>query len=303
VSLAFLQRKIERADIVFVSDPVGDRGFGMLRALPAINYLGTDRFTFPKQWRQLTSPAQYDYLDYQYEVLGDIGPPSTNLCAITNQNYEDHTEFTIKPVIAQYDSAGTDATLVVIGDHSDFAPQGGQRKLRSQPTVDRLGTYHDVYGRFADAYEDAGLRCPLADTENLFMQDNANLYRIVTGETLRTVRELFEVLPDAPYLPLYVGMSNIYSRPREPGSSPLDSYEQIKALGRWLRRRVEWDYQTGFDAARLLNRAVAENERVFDAVQPHRDPVADEARERVMACQAESEIHARYADWVTEITT
>lgn len=303
MSVAFLRRKIDADPVAFIHDSVGSEGFGMLRALPAIKYLGTNRFTFPKRWRQLATPAQYDYLEYDYELLGEIGPPDTNLCAITNQNYESYTEFTIKPVIAKYERNHTSSTLVVVGDRSDFEPQGGQRPLRENEFVSELGDYHSVYTRFEDTYEDAGLRCSLADTENLFMQDNANIYRIVTGEGLRQTRELFEVLPEAPYLPLYAGMASIFSRATEPGASPLDSYEAIEALGRWLRRRIEWDRQSGLTVARRLNDAVADDERTFDAVQPRRRPEARQAREMLTERRAESDIHARYAKWVTDITT
>jgi len=303
MSVEFLRRKIASAPVAFMYDSVGNQGFGMLRTLPAIKYLGTNRFTFPKRWRQLSTPAQYDYFEYDYELLGEIGPPDSNLCTITNQNYETHTEFTIKPILAKYEQSPDSSTLLVVGDEGDFEPQGGQRPLRENEFVSELGDYHSVFTQFEDTYEELGLGCPLADTENLFMQDNANIYRIVTGERLRQTGELFEVLPETPYLPLYAGMASIFSRTIDPGASPLDSYEAVEALGNWLRRRIEWDRQSSIAVARELNDAVASDERTFDSIQPQRHPDARLAREKLSECRNKSEVHARYAAWVTEITT
>lgn len=303
MSVDYLQHKIDSKPIAFIYDSVGEQGFGMLRALPAIKYLETSRFTFPKRWRQLSTPAQYDYIEYKYELLGEIGPPDSDLCAITNQNYETHTEFTIKPILAKYEQSAESSTLLVVGDHAEFEPQGGQRPLRENDFVSELGDYHSVFTQFEETYEAAGLSCPLSDTENLFMQDNANIYRLVTGDHIRQSRELFEVLPDAPYLPLYAGIASIFSRATDPGASPLDSYEAVEGLGNWLRRRVEWDRQSAITVARELNKAVAEDERTFDSVQSRRHPDTQIAREKLTDIRNKSQIHARYATWVTEITT
>lgn len=303
MSVTYLQNRIARSEVAFVHDTIGKRGFGMLRTLPAIHYLGTDRFTFPKSWRQLGWAAQFDYLEYQYEVLGDIGPPESNLCAISDQNYEEHTEFTLSPVILKYESNATDETLIVVGDTPNFNPQGGQRPLREQPFVDHLGSYHTIFNHFEEYYESIGLRCPLNGTENLFMHDNANIYHIVTGNRLRHIRELFEVLPDTPYLPLYMGIATIFSREAQPGASPLDSYEEIEALGRWLRRRVEWDRKRGLTVARRLNNAVSEDERIFDTAQSIRHPTIKDARDALQAERETSDVHRRYAEWITELTT
>lgn len=294
---AYLERLLERADVAFIHDPIGTSGWGMLRALPAIVYLGINRFTFPKRWRQLATPAQYDFLDYQYELLGEIEATDTSLCAISNQNYEDRTEFTHKPIISRFESSDTDATLVVIGDHRDYDPQGGQRPLRENQFVKHLGSYTDVYQQYEAEYEAADLGCPLADTENLFIQDNAILYRLIVGEELNQTKALFERLPEAPYLPLYHGMSSIFSRKTEPGASPLDSFEAIEGLANWLRRRVEWDRQLALEVARTLNRAVAENERVFDQTYARRHDSVSAAAEVITDHADRSPIHQRYATW------
>lgn len=303
MSKVYLENLIERADVAFIHDTIGKQGFGMLRTLPAIHYLGTQRFTFPKSWRQLGSPAQYDYLDYDYELLGEIDSPTSNLCAISDQNYEEYTEFTLSPVILEYESNSEDATLIVIGDTPDFDPQDGQRPLREQHFVNHLGSAQNIYNHFEDYYESVGLRCPLSDTANLFMQDNANIYRIVTGERLSNTQELFAVLPESPFLPLYMGLARIFSRKTQPGASPLDSFEEIEALGKWLRRRLEWDRKRGITVARRLNNAVSRNERIFDTAQVTRHPDVPGARNALEEERDESDVHRRYADWVMELTT
>jgi len=300
MSLDYLRTRMDQNEVAFIYDEIGDRGFGMLRCLPVIHYLGVHHFTFPKRWRQLSSPAQYDYLDYEYELLGEIDLRDEMLCAITNQNYETHTEFTIRPLLHRYESS--EATFVVIADHHDFDPQEGQRMLRMQPFVYDMGSYRQVYSYFEDHYEEVGVGCPLIDTANLFMQDNANLYRMVTGQQLTRTRELFEVLPDAPYLPLYEAFVQIFSRRREPGASPLDSFAEIEGLGRWLRRRLEWDRQKALEVARSLNRRVDADESTFDSAQRSRHPMMEEATSVARTIDStESDVHERYMRWLSEV--
>jgi hypothetical protein len=299
MTVGYLERLVSSADVVFLDDSIGDSGFGMLRTLPAVTYLGVDHFTFPKSWRQLGSSEQYDHLDYEYLVLGQDELAGADLCAITNQNFELHTEYTLAPVINRYRQG--DHTLFIIADRRDFDPQGGQRPLYMQPFVEYLGSYTDVYDRFVEYYSEWGYDCPLTDTRNLFMHDNANLYEIVEGEPIERVETLFEVVADAPYLPLYDAFSAMFSRDLEPGSAPLESQDEIEGLGRWLRRRVEWDRHTGLSVARELNRTVSEDERVFDHVQQFRHPSIGTARQEAVSLDPEDNpIDRRYHAWLTE---
>lgn len=297
MGLEYIQRRVDRSDVVFIHDTIGHSGWGLLRGMPAIKYLGVNRYTFPKRWRQLESPAQYDYLDYTYELMGEIESVETDLCAISNQNYESHTEFTHRPLIARYEAADTDGTLIVIADRQDYNPQGGQRPLRENHFVDHLGSYKKLYRHFRDQYEDAGLQLPLGDTENLFIQDNAILYQLVTGDSITRSQRLFELLPEAPFLPLHWGLGSIFGRRSDPGASPLDSYGEIKGLARWLRRRIEWERPLSMEIARELNRAVSADERVFDRTFARRQESVQEATATILGLEGESRVHDRYAAW------
>lgn len=300
MSYEYLKTKLNRADIAFVYDEGVDPAWARLRVLPAIRYLGVSHFTLPKRWRQLASPEQYDYLDYGYELLGNIEISDTALCSITSQNYEDHTEYTIQPLLTRYQSL--DAPLVVAAERRDFYPRGGQRQLEEQPFVESLGSYAQLYQTFSDQYEDAGLKLPLQDTMNLYLQDNANIYKLITGDEVSSTEDLFARLLEAPYLPLYQVFVDIFARNDEPGSSPLPSYGHIEALGRWLRQRIEWDRQTGLAHAKQLNRAVDENERIFDTVT--RDRCTDRYDiDRVAESldAGRSGVHTRYKRWLQEV--
>lgn len=303
MSRKFLEGQLKDANVAFIYDEAVDSrwGYGLLRSLPAINYLLVNHFTFPKQWRQLTGSSQYDYLSYTYELLGEIDIESTPLCALTNQYYEDETPFTLRPLINEF--LHRDKTFVIVADHREFDPQEGQRPLHMQDFVDVAWNYRRVYTDFRDHLQEIGVGCPLRDTENLFMQDNANLYRMVSGTEISRTRSLFDVLPDAPYLPLYDVFVDIFSRHSEPGASPLDSYGDIEALARWLRRRIELDRSGALEIARDLNRAVDADEAVFDATQRVRHHSMTKAASTATDIDVEaSTTHARYRRWLQERT-
>jgi len=303
MSIVFLEDQINDANVAFIYDEAVESrwGYGLLRSLPAVNHLLVDHFTFPKQWRQLTGATQYDYLSYSYELLGDIELEDTPLCTITNQYYEDETPFSIRPLLNEY--LHREETFVVIADHREFDPQEGQRPLHMQDFVDVTWSYRRVYTDFRDYYQEVGVDCPLRDTENLFMQDNANLYRMVSGTEVSRTRSLFDVLPDAPYLPLYDAFVDIFSRDNEPGAAPLDSYADIEALGKWLRRRIDISRQGALTIARDLNRAVDADEAVFDATQRIRHQSMEAAASTATDIDPDtSAVHARYKQWLQERT-
>jgi hypothetical protein len=105
-------------------------------------------------------------------------------------------------------------------------------------------------------------------------------------------------------LPLYQVFVDIFARDNEPGSSPLPSYGHIAALGRWLRRRIEWDRQTGLEHAKQLNRAVDENERIFDSVTRDRCAEEFEINQVIGSLDADrSGMHVRYKHWLQEVAT
>lgn len=295
MSLAYLERVVLRSDVVFMYDSVGDSGFGLLRSLPAITLLSFDHFTYPKTWRQLDGSEQYQCADHTHLVLGKEELADVHLCAITNQNYEDHTKYTLAPVISRY--ADNDRTLFVVADHEGFAPQRGQRELRMQPFVQSLTGYDTVFGHFEEYYNDHGYRFPLTDSKNLFMQDNAILYELVEDEQITLTKELFDVLTDAPYLPLYEAFTKMFSRPDKPGATPLPSTEDINGLGKWIRRRTDMERQPALRIARSLNRAVTDDSRIFDTAALFGAPSNRQVRDALQELEpADNPIDRRYYD-------
>ena len=305
MSLKAIRRRISDADVVFIEDPDGNVHFWKLRALPAITYLDVEHATYPTSWRQLKHTWQYErggrqysLPGYDYHVIGGIDLSlSENLCVITTSYYEKETRFTINELVDRY--VGADGTLIVIANEKAFQPAGGLRPLYQEPFCYHLGKYNRVYDAFKEHYKKMGWQFPLRDTKNLFLQDNANLYELVEGSSVNTTLELFDVLPEAPYLPLYATFSEIFARRNEFGVSPLQSNDMIEAFGGWLRRRIEWDKGTASDVAHELNRSVSLEGTTFDPSYAKQSPKLSEARKIADGLDSEtSRIGARYEDWL-----
>lgn len=292
---------VQDADIAFMYDPRENSRWGLLRGLPAIRYLGVEDFTYPTSWCQFNRGRRHLEFDYDYHVVSnglDIPADNPDFGVITNDHYEHETQYTIKYLINRYTTA--ENTLFVLTDTKQFKPQGAKRPLYQDPCAENVGTYSDVYDAFETAYEDAGWSLPLTDTKNLFLQDNANIYQYVTSESLSTTVELFDVLSETPYLPLYDPMASVFSRPNEFGTVPLDANEGLPDLARWLRRRIEWDRETARDVATQLNEAVIGEGRTFDPSAVRRDPSIPTARQAGADLkERESAIDQRYAAWLT----
>lgn len=306
MSLPVIRNRISEADVAFVHDPEGNVHFWKLRALPAMTYLGIGHATYPTSWRQLKHTWQHDrggrqygFPGYDYHVLGGIEVSSTeDMCAITTSYYEQQTQYTINDLVDRY--VGSDGTLVVVADERRFQPIGGLRPLYQEPFCERIGAYDRVYDAVVDHYTAAGWELPLQDTKNLFLQDNANLYGLVEGEPPESAAELFDVLTDAPYLPLYGTFSEIFARPDELGVAPLESDDVIEAFGGWLRRRIEWEKGTASEVAHDLNLAVSMEGTVFDPSYARRSPKLREARAAADDLDTDAnDINRRYHDWLT----
>lgn len=300
-------KRLRNADIAVIHDDVDETYWWLLRSLPAIHYLGFDSFTYPTSWRTLNTGGQfqsytdqYDYLEYEYKVLGQIEEESfeDDLVVITNEYYESETQYSIDHLVSRYSSRPE--TLLVVTDSPRFTPRGGQRPLYQEQIVERIGSYQRLYDAYASVYEEAGWEFPLLDTKNLFLHDNANLYELVTETSLETTAALFEVLPDAPYLPLYEVFGSIFAREDEYGSVPLDE-DDVTGLQRWLRRRVEWDRGTATEIAQQLNKAVREEGRTFDPSYAARSPEVRDAKQVAKNLDPdESSIHKRYRTWLQQ---
>jgi hypothetical protein len=297
-----LLARLYDARVAVIHEQVDNSRWQMLRSLPALQSLGVDAFTYPTSWRQLSLGAQYDFPGYTYRHIdeaGDVDPTDAPPFGIvTNQHYEWETPYSVRSLVERYTRG--DSQLVVVTDNRRFTPEGGQRPLYQEQFATDIGSYDRVYGAFEDRYERFGFGHPLRDTRNLFLQDNANLYELVEGEPVTTARALFNRLSDAPYLPLYDVFGEIFGRTDDFGSVPLDSDETIDALGRWLRRRVEFDRQTGRAVAAELNDAVVESRKAFDPSYAPRSPeVAEAQRAGRELDREESPIHDRYVTWLT----
>lgn len=287
-------------DVVCLYDPRENARWGLLRSLPALYYLGVTDFTYPTSWCQFGRGDRYFELDYDYHVVSndlDIPEDEPDFGVVTNEYYEEETPYTIKFLINRYTVA--DETLFVVTDDRLFQPQGAVRPLAQEPFVDDLGRYSSIYDTFASAYREAGWELPLTGTKNLFLQDNANLYRLVADEQLTDTIDLFNVLPDAPYLPLFDALADVFSRPEELGAVPLDAEEGLPNLVKWLRRRIEWDRETARTVAADLNDAVVADGSTLDTAAARRDPSIAQARRAARELDPEaSDIDRRYADWL-----
>jgi hypothetical protein len=298
-------RRLQNASIAVIHDEVDEQYWWLLRSLPAIHYLGFTTYTYPTSWRTLNTGGQfqsyreqYSWPEYDYKVLGQIEEETFggDLVVITNEYYESETQYSVDHLVSRYNSHPK--TLLVVTDSARFTPRGGQRPLYQEQFVEHLGSYQRLYRAYESVYDEAGWNLPLLDTKNLFLHDNANLYEFVTGIALETTEDLFERLPEAPYLPLYRTLGNIFARKDEFGSVPLDE-DDVVGLQRWLRRRVEWDRGTATEVAKWLNNAVQKNGRVFDPSYAARSPEIDEARRVVNEIHPdESSIHKRYHAWL-----
>lgn len=295
-----LLSQVQDADIAFIYDPRENSRWGLLRGLPALRYLDVWDFTYPTSWCQFNRGDRHFEMDYQYHVVSnalDIPDDDPDFGVITNTYYEQETQYTIKYLVNRYTMSAN--TLFVLTDSKQFEPQGAKRPLYQDPDVELVGTYSDVYAEFAETYSEAGWDLPLSDTKNLFLQDNANLYHYVTDDTVTDTIELFEILPEAPFLPLYDALTSVFSRPTELGTVPLDADSGRPELVRWLRRRIEWDRDTAQDIAQNLNESVIDDGSTFDGAAARRSPSVREARLAGNDLDVDSSsINKRYAGWL-----
>jgi hypothetical protein len=298
-------QRLQDADVAHIHDELDQQYWWLLRSLPAVKYLSFDTYTFPTSWRTLNTGGpnqsythQYDCLDYEYKVLNEIEETAfeDDLVVVTNEYYEDQTQYSVDHLVSRY--ADRPETLLVVTNSKQFTPRGGQRPLYMEQFVEDLGSYDRLYRGYEQIYEATGWSLPLIDTKNLFLHDNANLYELIEGETLTDSIELFEALPEAPYLPLYHGLSAIFAREDEYGVTPLHTDDE-KGLERWLRRRVEWDRETAREMAEHLNDAVQADGTTFDPSYAARSPAVENARRTAENIdQTESSIHMRYRTWL-----
>lgn len=296
------QLDIADASIVFVHDePIQDREqFSSLRKLPALRRLGFSAVTHPKSWRKLDqwSTNQFELEEVNFVTLEEVRRQQTNdLIAITDQFYEDeYPIFSLSQILNAYTQA--DHRLMVAGNDPDFEPAGARRPLAESPTIDENVPYRRIYEVFESRYEDAGLHFPLRGSRNLFLQDNALLYELVTGDALDTITDVFYRLPDGPYLPLWQSLTEIFTTDVPQGTRLLNQ-DQQKGLSKWLRRRVEVDYDESDEIASYLNHLSRRHEQLFNPYRRARKPGMAEARETIQELDIDDPgLEARYRRWL-----
>ncbi len=294
-------QSLRDADIVFIYDTQKKGNIeGVLRGLPALLYSRFFDVTCPKKWLQIEYSDRHTLYEYSWHRLQDIVEIDFNLAALTTQYYESNLAvFSLRTLINRY--SNTDQRIFVVADRKSFELAGTVRPFREDPVVDRTFAYEDIYTAFADRYDEHGVSLPLQDTKNLFLQDNANMYKLATGETLQTTRQLMEVLPQAPYLPVVKGLSSIFASQTGIGSEPLGSVEEQEEFGKWLRRRIELDYNEALSIARTINEYASDYERIFDPSGRRRMPEMNMARTARQEIDPENNpVHERYHAWFSE---
>jgi hypothetical protein len=289
-----LQSFVDRHGVFLIYDEMDvGPGFGLLRTLPALTELGVAEFTYPRSWRDMGDGREGGMLQYDYTTLDDLAYEGQVLAALTNQYYEDETQYSISRVINDWIDEGT---LLVVADHKRFQTQQGLRPLYHEPFAITQRPYPTVYDAFTEWYQEQGFDLPLTDTMNLYLQDNAILYRKVSGETVTQSHTLFEQLDDAPYLPLYDAVSTAFQSEEGFGTSPKKE-ETLTDLAKWFRRRIEWDHETALSVVRTLNSHVAETTRAFDPTRVAQDASMADARREVTSLP-DSPLGQKYKAWV-----
>lgn len=296
------QQDLEDAAIVFVHDEPhqGREEFASLRKLPALLRLGFPAVTHPKSWRKIDqwSTNHFEFAEVNFVTLEEVRQePPGDLIAITDQFYEDeYPIFSLGQVLNAYTQV--DDRLLVAGNDSDFEPAGARRPLAESPRIDETFPYRRIYQEFESRYEEAGLHFPLRGSRNLFLQDNAMLYELVTGDTLDTITEVFYSLPDAPFLPLWKSLTDIFTTDVPQGTRLLD-HETQQGLSKWLRRRIECSYNEGQELASYLNHLSRRHEQLFNPYRRARKPEMTAARETIQDLAIDDpELEARYRRWL-----
>lgn len=294
-------QSLRDAEVVFIYDTQKNGNVeGVLRGLPALLYSRFCDVTSPKSWLQIGDSDRHNLYEYNWHRLQDIEEIDFDLAALTTQYYESNLAvFSLRTLINRY--SNTDDRIFVIADQKSFELAGTVRPFREDSVVDRTFAYEDIYTAFANRYDDHGLSLPLQDTKNLFLQDNANMYEIATDETLQTTEQLVDVLPQAPYLPVVKGLSSIFASQTGIGSEPLGSVEEQEEFGKWLRRRIELDYNEALSIARTINEYASDHERIFDPGGRRRMPEMKKARTARQEIDTDDNpIHGRYHAWFSE---
>jgi hypothetical protein len=227
-------------------------------------------------------------------------PPMNDIAAITSQYYEDqHPQFSLTPIVNAYTQSS--ARIILGAEAENYQMNGTVRPLREMDFLEVDFDYREIYDAFEDRCEQAGYHYPLSHCRNIFVQENALLFEEVSGQRVRSIEDFFDRLPDAPYLPIWRTLSEMFSIGVDQGTRLLDQNER-DGLAKWLRRRVELDYHQGQAIATSLNDLARRRERLFDHHSRRELPGMDDAQSYANTMDAESELETRLEGWLLATT-
>ncbi|NUE03626.1 hypothetical protein HUB97_14150 [Halorubraceae archaeon YAN] len=191
--------------------------------------------------------------------------------------------------------------MVVGAGSKDFQIKGTTRPLREMDFLRGELNYRHVYEAFEDRYEELGYRFPINHSMNVFIQENALLFEEVSGNRIDSLLDFFEILPKAPYLPLWRTFSDIFSTGVQQGTRILDE-DQRTEFSKWLRRRVELDYHQGRKIATDFNNLSRRQEWLFNPHSRQEARAMDEARSYLDSLQVSNSIEQQMASWLRQAT-
>ncbi len=300
-----LNRSLQEPGVYFVYDELNRskkrEKLCALRKYPVLLRLGWDRMTCPKSWQKVDQWAtnQFELEAPEFVHMDDVEiPPKRDLAAISDQYYEDKLPlFSLSSIINSY--TRSNARMVIGAESKNFQMNGTIRPLREMDFLEGELNYRQVYEAFENKYKTIGYRFPIKHSMNVFIQENALLFEEVSGKQIRSLPKFFEILPEAPYLPIWRTLSDIFTTEVQQGTRLFDEDQRIE-FAKWLRRRVELDYHQGREIANYFNGLVRRREGLFN---PHyrRDMIAmDAARSYLEAMEVSNPIDKQIAVWLNQ---
>ncbi|UTF55587.1 hypothetical protein [Natronosalvus rutilus] len=274
-----------------------------LRKYPALFRLGWDRMTCPKSWQKVDQweTNQFELEAPEFVHMDDVEiPPKRDLVAISDQYYEDKLPlFSLSSIINSYTRSS--ARMIVGAGSKDFQMSGTIRPLREMDFLKRELNYYRVYEAFETRYEEFGYQFPVKHSLNIFVQENALLFEEVTGRRVSSLPKFFEILPEAPYLPIWRTFSDIFMTDVQQGTRLLNEDQRIE-FAKWLRRRVELDYHQGREIATYFNGLARRKEGLFDPHFRQEMAAMDDARSYLNVLEVSNPVERRLASWLDQAT-
>lgn len=158
------------------------KNLGMLRALPLIKRLGYKRFTFVYKWHKLSFPlTPYEYVQAPKDISGN------QLVCITSQRIETRS-YSIKDILHIVRSQRIGNFNLVV-DRKDFVVRGWLRPLAALRHI--LYEYKNLSRDYQLKVFGKNFKPMLRETENVFFQEIAWIYHLITGKYVKKMEKLF----------------------------------------------------------------------------------------------------------------